>query len=87
MPVDVSVSALEGALADLAVDYPDLELHGVVADFEEHVDDLPSGGRRMVAFLGSTIGNLETGGAPSLPRPGEEGTAPRATRCSSVWIS
>nr|WP_204920458.1 L-histidine N(alpha)-methyltransferase [Microlunatus panaciterrae] len=59
VPVDVSDSALQGAMTSLAGDYPDLELHGVVADFEEHLDRLPTGGRRMVAFLGSTIGNLE----------------------------
>jgi L-histidine N-alpha-methyltransferase len=59
VPVDVSPSALEGAMDALAADYPDLALHGVVADFERHVDDLPDTGRRMVAFLGSTIGNLE----------------------------
>ena len=59
VPVDVSPSALEGAMEALAADYPDLVLHGVVADFERHVDDLPDTGRRLVAFLGSTIGNLE----------------------------
>lgn len=59
VPVDVSVAALEGALVELAADYPDLTLHGVVADLEEHLDALPAGGRRMIAFLGSTIGNLE----------------------------
>src|SRR3954468_11553165 len=61
VPVDVSPSALEGAMDALTVDYPDLALHGVVADFERHVDDLPDTGRRMVAFHGSTIGNLEPG--------------------------
>lgn len=35
-----------------------MELNGVVADFEQHLGLLPSGGRRMVAFLGGTIGNL-----------------------------
>ncbi len=59
VPVDVSSSALEGALDTLAVDYPALELHGVVADFEAHLDRLPSTGGRLIAFLGSTIGNLD----------------------------
>lgn len=59
VPVDVSVAALEGALTELALDYPGLTLHGVVADFERHLEDLPSAGVRLVAFLGSTIGNLE----------------------------
>jgi L-histidine N-alpha-methyltransferase len=30
-----------------------------LADFEHHLEQLPAGGRRMVAFFGSTIGNLE----------------------------
>jgi len=59
VPVDVSAVALLGAMEALSTGYPGLELHGVVADFERHLDELPSGGRRMVAFLGSTIGNLE----------------------------
>ena len=58
VPVDVSPSALNGAMQALAMDYPDLVLHGVVADFEAHLELLPRQGRRMVAFLGGTIGNL-----------------------------
>jgi L-histidine N-alpha-methyltransferase len=57
MPVDVSLGALESALPGLHQDYPDLEVRGVVADFDQHLDRLPAPGRRMVAFLGSTIGN------------------------------
>lgn len=59
VPVDVSASALDGALDTLARDYPDVELHGVVADFEAHLDRLPAGDGRLIAFLGSTIGNLD----------------------------
>jgi L-histidine N-alpha-methyltransferase len=58
VPVDVSPTALEQAMKVLAVDYPDVALHGMVGDFEKHLGLLPSGGRRMVAFLGGTIGNL-----------------------------
>jgi L-histidine N-alpha-methyltransferase len=58
VPVDVSESALIGAGEALLEDYPDLEVHAVLADFEHHLDRLPEGGRRMVAFLGGTIGNL-----------------------------
>lgn len=60
LPVDVSPAALKDALEQLARDYPGVELRGVVADFERHLDRLPSGGRRMVVFLGSTIGNFES---------------------------
>ncbi|QJY48550.1 L-histidine N(alpha)-methyltransferase [Pseudonocardia broussonetiae] len=58
VPQDVSESALRLAMDALAVEYPDLELHGVVGDFTMHLDRLPREGRRMVAFLGGTIGNL-----------------------------
>jgi L-histidine N-alpha-methyltransferase len=33
-------------------------VHGVVGDFRRHISFLPRDGRRLVAFLGSTIGNL-----------------------------
>lgn len=58
VPQDVSESALRLAMDALAPDYPDLRLHGVVGDFTRHLDRLPRGERRMVAFLGGTIGNL-----------------------------
>jgi len=61
VPVDVSESALEAAGDALALEYPGLDVHAVVSDFEEHLG-LPSGpdasGPRLVAFLGSTIGNM-----------------------------
>jgi L-histidine N-alpha-methyltransferase len=59
VPVDVSPSALEGALSALAESYPTVVLHGVVADFEAHLDRLPPADGRLVAFLGSTVGNLD----------------------------
>jgi L-histidine Nalpha-methyltransferase len=58
VPQDVSEAALRGALAELALEYPGLELHGVVGDFTADLDKLPRGERRTVAFLGGTIGNL-----------------------------
>ncbi|MHA6794756.1 L-histidine N(alpha)-methyltransferase [Pseudonocardia bannensis] len=58
VPQDVSESALRGAMDALEEEYPDLELHGVVGDFTHDLDRLPKGGRRLIAFLGGTIGNL-----------------------------
>lgn len=55
---DVAEPTLREAVAKLAADYPHAEVLGVVGDFNEHLDELPRGGRRMVAFLGGTIGNL-----------------------------
>jgi L-histidine N-alpha-methyltransferase len=59
VPVDVSVDAIQRAMPGLAADYPGVEIHGVVADFERHLDALPTDGPRLVAFLGGTIGNFE----------------------------
>lgn len=59
VPFDVSEATLRTAIEQVAVAYPDLALHGVVGDFHHHLGAIPSGERRMVAFLGSTIGNLE----------------------------
>ncbi len=56
--VDVSEDALRAACAGLAERYPGLRLEAVRADFEHQVDLLPTRGRRLVAFLGGTIGNL-----------------------------
>ncbi|MGH3770887.1 MAG: L-histidine N(alpha)-methyltransferase [Pseudonocardiaceae bacterium] len=60
VPLDVSESALRGAMAAVALEYPGLAVHGVVGDFTRHLELLPAGesGRRLVAFLGGTIGNL-----------------------------
>jgi L-histidine N-alpha-methyltransferase len=58
---DVDEITLSQAGAMLAAQYPGLEVTGVVGDFEKHVPLLldTGTGRRMIAFLGSTIGNLE----------------------------
>ena len=63
VPVDVSESALVGAEEALAVEYPGLAVHAVVSDFEQYLglEQPPraSGAEpRLVAFLGSTIGNM-----------------------------
>jgi len=56
--VDVSESALLAAGDALAVEYPGLEVHAVVSDFEANLGLSPADGPRLVAFLGSTIGNM-----------------------------
>jgi L-histidine Nalpha-methyltransferase len=58
MPFDVSETTLRGAADVIAERYPGVEVHGVVGDFEVHLGKIPGGGRRLVAFLGGTIGNL-----------------------------
>lgn len=59
-PVDVSSSALQGALASLNGHFPRLRVSPVVADYTHHLPDLRQlPGRKLVLFLGSTIGNFE----------------------------
>jgi L-histidine N-alpha-methyltransferase len=56
--LDVSEDALVGAAEGLRRSYPDLAIDLLRADFGDGLD-LPPSGRRLVAFLGSTIGNFE----------------------------
>ncbi|MGH9283154.1 MAG: L-histidine N(alpha)-methyltransferase [Acidimicrobiales bacterium] len=56
---DVSEPTIRDATGALAGEYPGTEVVGVVGDFDHHLDRLPQEGRRLVAFLGSTIGNLQ----------------------------
>jgi L-histidine N-alpha-methyltransferase len=58
VPVDVSEATLRQAADDISAAYPGVLVEAVVGDFTLHLGQLPSGGRRMVAFLGGTIGNL-----------------------------
>jgi dimethylhistidine N-methyltransferase len=63
-PVDVSSSALQGALATLNGHFPRLRVAPVVADYTHKIPDLNSlPGRKLALFIGSTIGNFEPGEA------------------------
>jgi len=59
VPFDVSEATLRDAAAAVAAEYPTVQVHAVVGDFEHHLGTIPGGGRRLVAFLGGTIGNLD----------------------------
>lgn len=60
VPVDIGGEALPSAVQALLRDYPALRIHAVIADFERDLARLPMRqGRRLVLFLGSTIGNFE----------------------------
>jgi L-histidine N-alpha-methyltransferase len=61
-PLDVSVEVLTHAARTIAAAYPAIRVEALVADFEDPLGPLPgTDGQRMVAFLGGTIGNLNTG--------------------------
>ncbi|KAA0097624.1 L-histidine N(alpha)-methyltransferase [Mycolicibacterium sp. P1-18] len=61
IPFDVDATILESAGAAIGAEYPAVEIDAVCGDFEEHLGKIPLVGRRLVVFLGSTIGNLTTG--------------------------
>lgn len=61
IPFDVDATILESAGAAIGAEYPDVEIDAVCGDFEEHLGKIPLVGRRLVVFLGSTIGNLTAG--------------------------
>jgi L-histidine N-alpha-methyltransferase len=64
VPIDVTEAMVRDCAADLVSEYPGLLVHGVIGDFERHLDGVPtpiSGGSRLIAFLGGTIGNFPPG--------------------------
>ena len=59
VPVDISEEITQRTAAELVDEYPGLSVRGLVCDFEQHLERIPDGdGRRMIAFLGGTVGNL-----------------------------
>jgi L-histidine N-alpha-methyltransferase len=60
VPVDVSGGMLEDSAQHLLQEYPTLTVHGLVGTYEAALTHLPMPQfpRRMVAFIGSTLGNL-----------------------------
>ncbi len=71
VPVDVSERMVREAAVALVDEYEGMEIHGVVGDFQRHLDRVPppvAGERRLVALLGGTIGNFPPGTRRSLLR-------------------
>ncbi len=58
VPVDISREMLVHSSGSLLADHPWLRVHGLVADLDHHLHLLPRGGRRLIAYLGSSIGNF-----------------------------
>ena len=79
--LDVSSAALRDAGEHLRARYPGVPLHAIVGDYTRHlpvVPEPPAGARRLLVFLGSTIGNLTPderasflGRCATALRPGE----------------
>lgn len=58
VPLDVSERTLRVSANEIAAAYPRISVDAIVGDFERDLSGLPGHGRRLIAFLGSTIGNL-----------------------------
>ena len=58
IPLDVSEQTLRASAEAIEAAYPRISVEAIVGDFERDLGLLPGGGRRLIAFLGSTIGNL-----------------------------
>ncbi|WP_425547084.1 L-histidine N(alpha)-methyltransferase [Actinocorallia aurantiaca] len=58
VPVDVSDDYLLEAAEKIAAEYPELDVRPVAADYERHLSRIPGGPRKLVAFLGGTVGNM-----------------------------
>src|SRR5205807_10232762 len=63
VPLDVSEQVVTDAARALVSEYDGLQVHGVIGDFERHLDRVPTadGQPRLVALLGGTIGNFPPG--------------------------
>ena len=59
VPFDVDPAVLTEASDALAAEFPGLAIAPFVGDFEHDIGSIPARGRRTIAFIGSTIGNLE----------------------------
>lgn len=69
VPLDVTERMVRECACALTSEYPGLMVHGVIGDFERHLDRLPAAvGPRLVAFLGGTIGNFPPGSRRRLLR-------------------
>jgi L-histidine Nalpha-methyltransferase len=61
VPVDISEEITRETATALVAEYPGLDVHGLVCDFEAHLERTPTTseeGPRLIAFLGGTVGNL-----------------------------
>jgi L-histidine Nalpha-methyltransferase len=61
VPVDISEEITRETAEALVEEYPGMDVHGLVCDFEAQLERTPTSteaGPRLIAFLGGTVGNL-----------------------------
>lgn len=68
-PIDISVSALEEARRRCGEEQPLVSVMPIASDYTRNMAEIPSAiGRRMVLYIGSSIGNFEPAEAAALLR-------------------
>jgi L-histidine N-alpha-methyltransferase len=58
VPVDISEEITRRTAAELVDEYPEIRVHGVICDYETHLERVPREEGALIAFLGGTIGNF-----------------------------
>ncbi len=69
-PIDISASALHEATHRIGTEMPQVSVQPILCDYTRELEDLPAaaGCRRMVLYIGSSIGNFDPPQATSLLR-------------------
>lgn len=68
-PIDISATALDAAARRIAEQFPGVSVECQVADYTRSMDEIPAPGcRRLVLYIGSSIGNFEPSNAAALLR-------------------
>ena len=83
-PVDISEEITQETAAALVEEYPGLDVHGLVCDYEAHLERVPQAlPPRLIAFLGGTIGNLYRARAVTSWDGSGRCSTPATTCCSA----
>jgi L-histidine N-alpha-methyltransferase len=61
VPVDISEEITRRVAEELVAEYDGLRVHGVICDYETHLERVPREEGALIAFLGGTIGNFRPG--------------------------
>jgi L-histidine N-alpha-methyltransferase len=59
VPFDVDLTMVERVASEIVAEYPELRVHGVAGNFLQDLRAIPAASSRLIAFLGSTIGNFD----------------------------
>ncbi len=66
VPVDISEEITRRVADELVGEYAGLRVHGIICDYETHLERVPREEGGLIAFLGGTIGNFRPGSRRSF---------------------